>query len=177
MLGTTHPIGPSRMLQDQFLHALVEGPVPVTIYLVNGIRLMGEINSHDQHGQTIDFLLRRDPGIAAAQAFFRKALHPNGERFPRTVTLDGHVPSRSALWKLRREHIKWRHVRVRTCKYRNNIVEQDHRGIKARCGPLKGVESFVTAAVTLAGLNSLTESASGSSTLDAAGDASVSIGK
>ena len=105
----------------------------------------------DQYGQTIDFLLRRDRGIAAAQAFFRKALDSNGDRFPRTVTLDGHVPSRSALWKLRREHIKWRHVRVRTCKYLNNIVEQDHRGIKARCGPLKGFKSFVTAAVTLAG--------------------------
>ena len=93
----------------------------------------------DQHGQTIDFLLRRDRGIAAAQAFFRKALNSNGERFPRTVTFDGHVPSRSALWKLRREHVKWRNVRVRTNKYLNNIVEQDHRGIKARCGPLKGL--------------------------------------
>ena len=105
----------------------------------------------DQHGQTIDFLLRRDCGIAAAQAFFRKALDSNGDRFPRTVTLDGHVPSRSELWKLRRDRVKWRHVRVRTCKYLNNIVEQDHRGIKARYGPLKGFKSFVTAAVTLAG--------------------------
>ena len=105
----------------------------------------------DQHGQTIDFLLRRDRGIAAAQALFRKALNSNGERCPRTVTLDGHVPSRSALWKMRREHVKWRHVKVRTCKYLNNLVEQDHRGIKARYGPLKGFKSFVTAAVTLAG--------------------------
>jgi host factor-I protein len=38
------------MLQDQFLHALVEGRVPVTIYLVNGIRLLGEIDSYDQYG-------------------------------------------------------------------------------------------------------------------------------
>jgi transposase-like protein len=51
----------------------------------------------DQDGQTIDFLPRRDRAIAAAQAFFRKALDSNGQRFPRTVTLDGHVPSRSAL--------------------------------------------------------------------------------
>ena len=28
----------------------------------------------DKHGKTVDFLLRRDRGIAAAQAFFRKAL-------------------------------------------------------------------------------------------------------
>ena len=31
----------------------------------------------DQQGQTIDFLLRRDLGIAASQAFFPKALDSN----------------------------------------------------------------------------------------------------
>jgi len=38
------------MLQDQFLNALAVGRVSVTIYLVNGIRLMGEIESYDQYG-------------------------------------------------------------------------------------------------------------------------------
>jgi host factor-I protein len=38
------------MLQEQFLQALVDGNVPVTIYLVNGIRLQGEIESHEQYG-------------------------------------------------------------------------------------------------------------------------------
>jgi host factor-I protein len=38
------------MLQDQFLHALVESGVPVTLYLVNGIRLLGEIESYEQYG-------------------------------------------------------------------------------------------------------------------------------
>jgi host factor-I protein len=38
------------MLQDQFLHDLVESRVPVTLYLVNGIRLLGEIESYDQYG-------------------------------------------------------------------------------------------------------------------------------
>lgn len=42
-------------------------------------------------------------------------------------------------------------MKVRTRKYLNNIVEQDHRGIKSRCQPLKGFKSFVTATVTLAG--------------------------
>ena len=55
----------------------------------------------DLYGQTIDFVLRKDRGVAAAQAFFLKALASNGNRFPRTVTLDGHRPSRAALWKLR----------------------------------------------------------------------------
>jgi host factor-I protein len=38
------------MLQDEFLQTLVDGRVPVTIYLVNGIRLQGEIESHEQYG-------------------------------------------------------------------------------------------------------------------------------
>jgi host factor-I protein len=50
MLGTVHLTSRSRMLQEQFLHALAEGRVPVTIYLVNGIRLLGEIESYDQYG-------------------------------------------------------------------------------------------------------------------------------
>ncbi len=92
----------------------------------------------DKQGRTVDFLLRRDRGIAAAQAFFRKALHTNGCRRPRTITLDGHLPSRRALWLLRRENLLWRYVKVRTCKYLNNIVEQDHRAIKRRCSAMTG---------------------------------------
>jgi host factor-I protein len=43
------PVEP-RMIQDQFLRALTLGRIPVTIYLVNGIRLQGEIESFDQFG-------------------------------------------------------------------------------------------------------------------------------
>jgi transposase-like protein len=106
----------------------------------------------DKQGRTVDFLLRRDRGIAAAQAFLRKALHTNSGRGPRTITLDGHIPSRRALWLLRLENLLWRYVKVRTCKYLNNIVEQDHRAIKRRCASMAGFKSFATAAVTIAGI-------------------------
>ena len=76
----------------------------------------------DKHGKTVDFLLRRDRGIAAAQAFFRKALASTLPRVPRKVTLDGHFPSRRALWLLRRKHPCWRNVKVRTNKYLNNLI-------------------------------------------------------
>ena len=91
------------------------------------------------------------PSISS-QAFFRKALVSNGNRFPRTVTLDGHRPSRAALWKLRMEHVRWRHGKVRTCQYLNNIVEQDLQSIRARYGTMKCFKSFANAAITLAGL-------------------------
>ena len=106
----------------------------------------------DKQGRTIDFLLRPDRGIAAAQAFFRKAVATNHERGPRKVTLDGHVPSRRALWLLRREALFWRHVVIRTNRYLNNIVEQDHRAIKLRCAAMHGFKSVAAAAVTIAGI-------------------------
>src|ERR1019366_5857506 len=83
---------------------------------------------------------------------FYSALATNAPCVPRKVTLDGHVPSRRALWLLRREHPCWRHVEVRTCKYLNNIVEQDHRAIKRRCASMAGFKSFANAAITLAGI-------------------------
>ena len=103
-------------------------------------------------GKTVDFLLRRDRGIAAAQTFFRKALATNPTRWPRKVTLDGHTPSHPALRLLRRENPKWKYVEVRSCKYLNNIVEQDHRAIKRRCASMKGFKSFTNAAITIAGI-------------------------
>lgn len=83
-------------------------------------------------------------GSRAAQAFFRKALATLAPRVPRKITLDGHVPSRRALWLLRREQPCWRNVNVRTSRYLNNIVEQDHRAIKRRCASMAGFKSFRT---------------------------------
>jgi transposase-like protein len=87
-----------------------------------------------------------------AQAFFRKALATNLNRWPRKVTLDGHVPSHRALRLLRREDPKWRNVEVRTRKYLDNVVEQDHRAIKRRCASMAGFKSFGNAAITIAGI-------------------------
>jgi transposase-like protein len=104
----------------------------------------------DQYGKTVDFLLRPDRGIAAAQAFFRKALASSHPRAPRKMTRDGHRPSRSALWRLRREHPCWRNVKVRTNKYLNNIVEQDHRAVERRYAAMHGLKSFGASSIALA---------------------------
>jgi transposase-like protein len=106
----------------------------------------------DKHGKTVDFLLRPDRGIAAAQAFFRKALSTTLPRWPRKITLDGHRQSHLALRLLRREHPKWKYVEVRSCPYLNNLIEQDHRAIKRRCASMGGFKSFTSAAITLAGI-------------------------
>ena len=49
----------------------------------------------DGQGNTVEFCLSRTRGIAAAEAFFRKALKHHRE--PHSITLDGHQPSHSAL--------------------------------------------------------------------------------
>jgi len=38
------------MLQDDFLRSIVQARVSVTIYLTNGIRLLGQVESFDQYG-------------------------------------------------------------------------------------------------------------------------------
>jgi transposase-like protein len=43
-------------------------------------------------------------------------------------------------------------VRVRSCRYLNNIVEQDHRAIKRRCACMTGFKSFRNAAILIAGI-------------------------
>ena len=49
----------------------------------------------DERGRTVDSHLSRTRDIAAARAFFRKALKQHGQ--PRTITLDGFEPSPAAL--------------------------------------------------------------------------------
>ena len=43
-------------------------------------------------------------------------------------------------------------VRVRSSKYLNNGIEQDHRRVKQRIRPMLGFKSFQTAAVTISGI-------------------------
>ena len=123
----------------------------------------------DKHGRTVDFLLRPDRGIAAAQAFFRKALASHTDHPPLKIKLDGHWHSHRALRLLRREQSAWRRVRVRSSTYLNKIVEQDHRAVKQRCGPMRGFKSFANAAITIAGSSLHIESTNTNSLSDEVG--------
>jgi transposase-like protein len=39
---------------------------------------------------------------------------------------------------LRQQNPDWQSVEIRSRRYLNNIVEQDHRAIKRRCAPMLG---------------------------------------
>ena len=46
-------------------------------------------------------------------------------------------------------------TKVRSSKYLNNLIEQDHRGVKLRIGPMLGFKWFTTAAIVIAGVELL----------------------
>jgi len=108
----------------------------------------------DERGQTVESHLSRTRDITAAKAFFRKALKRHGQ--PRTITLDGFEPSHSALRRMgmRNEfNFRWANaVQIRSCQFLNNIVEQDHRRIKARVQPMLGFKKFYNARRVLIGI-------------------------
>jgi transposase-like protein len=49
-------------------------------------------------------------------------------------------------------HLKWNYVHLRTNRYLNNLIEQDHRAIKRRYASMGGFKSFQSATITLAGI-------------------------
>ena len=88
--------------------------------------------------------------MAAAKRFFKKAMRHNGT--PRVITLDGYAASHRAIRELKALGCMSRRVRVRSCKYLNNVVEQDHRRLKQRIGPMLGFKRFDTATITVSGI-------------------------
>ncbi|HEX7478503.1 MAG TPA: IS6 family transposase, partial [Polyangiales bacterium] len=105
----------------------------------------------DREGQTVDFRLSPNRDVAAAKAFFRKALSTQG-RAPVSITLDGYAASHRAVRELPLESARWKRVKLRSSKYLNNMIEQDHRGVKSRTGPMLGFKVFDNAAITIAGV-------------------------
>ena len=104
----------------------------------------------DKQSKTIDFLLSEKRDKAAAKRFFIKAIGNNGE--PEKITLDGYEASHQAVFELKAEGVLSADVEVRTSKYLNNLVEQDHRRVKQRIYPMLGCKRLANAAVTISGI-------------------------
>ncbi len=108
------------------------------------------VRAVDKAGKTVDFFLSRQRDINAAKAFLRKAM--NGQRVPAKVTLDAYAASHRAVADLKRDGELPKRVVVRSSKYLNNLIEQDHRRIKPRLRPMLGLKSFKTADVVISGI-------------------------
>jgi putative transposase len=93
----------------------------------------------DRNGDLVDARLSERRDLKAARAFFRSAKTVTGVT-PARVTTDGHDSYPRAI----RSELG-RGVRHRTSAYLNNRLEQDHRGIKGRCRPMRGFGSVTSA--------------------------------
>ena len=109
----------------------------------------------DGTGQTIGFLLGAKRDKQAAKRFFRKALGRDNTRNPREIVTDRLESYPGALREMKRVGELWRFIRHRRGQWLNNLVEQDHRRVKRRTGPMLGFQGFWTARRTLAGVEAM----------------------
>ena len=105
----------------------------------------------DSAGRTVDFLLRAKRDVAAAKVFFRRAFKSQG-RLPRAVTLDGYQASHRAAREVLGEHRRGERTKLRSSKYLNNLIEQDHRSVKLRLAPMLGFKRFRNTSITISGI-------------------------
>src|SRR5450755_4755596 len=103
-----------------------------------------------QERKEYGFASQPQPHGRAAKRYLRKATRAHTRR-PHTVTLDGYAASHRAVREFS-EHPPGRPITIRSSKYLNNLIEQDHGAIKSRIRPMLGFKDFVSAQITLAGI-------------------------
>jgi DDE domain len=69
---------------------------------------------------------------------------------PERITSDGSAVNEAAIKRYNKEH--GTAIEIRQIKYLNNLVEQDHRGVKRITRPMLGFKSFDAAQATLVGV-------------------------
>src|ERR1700742_4162679 len=86
----------------------------------------------DRSGALVDVMFSEHRDMAAAKTFFTSAKMVTGVT-PTRVTTDAHDSYPRAI-----RTILGAGVRHRNSRYLNNRLEQDHRGVKGRYGPMRG---------------------------------------
>jgi IS6 family transposase len=106
----------------------------------------------DSNGNTIDFFVSEYRDKDAAKKFFAKALKALHNKQPRVITTDKYAATEIAIHEMIYAGILSPGATIRKIKYLNNIIEQDHRFIKRKTGPILGFDSFETAEKTICGI-------------------------
>ena len=121
------------------------------------VRVRGEwfylYRAVDRDGQTLDFMLSEHRDEAAALRFLAQAITSNG--LPKSCAIDKSGANTAGLNSMNTALKKvgsQRRISIYRSKYLNNVVEQDHRGVKRRTRSMLGFKSFNSAAATLDGI-------------------------
>ena len=99
----------------------------------------------DKQGNTIDFLLTAKRDKKAALRFLNKAISRNGK--PSLINIDQSAANTAGINQFNKVNNK--RIKIRQCKYVNNIVEQDHRFIKKLVRATLGFKRFHSAQKTI----------------------------
>ncbi len=102
----------------------------------------------DKDGDTIDFLLTKKRDKKAVLRFLNKAIGKNGK--PGLINIDKSGANKAGIKSFNQDNNK--RIKIRQCKYLNNIIEQDHRFIKRKTKLMLGFKNFEAAQKTLAGV-------------------------
>ena len=105
----------------------------------------------DRAGKTVGFRLSARRDVIATKASLKQAIKSQGS-VPRTITLDGYAASHRAVREMKRDGLLPSTTRLRSSKYLNNLIEQDHRKIMSRVNAMLGFKRFSDAAVSIAGI-------------------------
>ena len=102
----------------------------------------------DKENNTLDFLLTAKRDKKAALRFFNKSVNSNAQ--PSLVNIDKSGTNKAAITAYNEDNNT--RIKIRQCKYLNNIIEQDHRFIKRITRPMLNFKNFHCAQKTLAGI-------------------------
>ena len=95
----------------------------------------------DKQGDLVDVYLSNVRDQQVAEQFFKQALKTTGI-IPEQITTDKETVLYSAI-----KNIFGSKTKHRDSKYKNNIIEQDHRGIKSRYKVMKGFKNIFCALI------------------------------
>ena len=109
----------------------------------------------DSTGATLDFMLSATRDADAAERFFRKVLGASHTTLPCVMTVDKHAAYPLAFDALQHDGTLPETCLLRQCKYLNNVIEQDHRGVKRRVNAGLGFGAFHTVQQTIQGYEAM----------------------
>ena len=94
----------------------------------------------DKDKNTVNFLFTKRRQRMSTQKFFIKAIGNNGK--PRVINIDKSGFNSSAIGLVNKRSLSMKKIKIRSVKYLNNMVEQDHRKIKRRIAINSGFKEF-----------------------------------